>query len=114
MMAAPGTLLRLSSREPATGASVMLLRTIGIRDVVIGLGTVAAAASGDPRALRRWLLAGLGSDSLDAVIGWASRDSIGGPEAAGATAAAALFAGLDLLTLAAAAAPAAPEVAPAA
>ena len=43
LMAAPSTALGLSRREPPTGASVLLLRTIGIRDFVIGIGTIWSA-----------------------------------------------------------------------
>ena len=60
-----------------TGASVLLMRTIGIRDLVLGLGTVAAARSDDVRDVRRWTASALASDSLDVAVSLASSRSIG-------------------------------------
>jgi hypothetical protein len=77
LVAAPGPFLRLSRREQPTGASLLLLRTIGIRDLVLGLGTVAAARSEEVNDLRRWTAATLASDSLDVVASLASMRSIG-------------------------------------
>jgi hypothetical protein len=64
----PETFLRF---EPPIGGSSMplLLRTVGIRDLAIGLGTVAAAQSLSDGDLRRWLAAGLASDVLDVAAG---------------------------------------------
>jgi len=73
----PGPFLRLSRREEPTGASLLLLRTIGIRDLVLGLGMVSAARSEEMSDLRRWSTATLASDSLDAVASVASMPSIG-------------------------------------
>jgi hypothetical protein len=69
--------MRLSGREEVTGAANLLMRTIGIRDLVLGLGTVAAARSGDVRDARRWTAAALASDSLDVGVSLASFRSIG-------------------------------------
>ncbi len=77
LIAAPGPFLRLSRREPPTGASILLLRTIGIRDLVLGLGTVSAARSDGPDDVRRWSTATLTSDALDVVASVASWRSIG-------------------------------------
>jgi hypothetical protein len=77
LIAAPGPFLDLSRREPSTGAARLLLRTIGIRDLVLGLGTVAASRSDDARDVRRWTAVTLASDSLDVVASVASRRSIG-------------------------------------
>jgi hypothetical protein len=77
LIAAPGPFLRLSRRERPTGASELLLRTIGIRDLVLGLGTVAAARSEEASDLRRWTTVTLASDSLDVVASVASIRSIG-------------------------------------
>lgn len=77
LIVAPGPPLRLSSREPPTSASVLLLRTIGIRDLVLGLGTVAASRSGEVRDARRWTTMALASDSLDVAASLASTRSIG-------------------------------------
>jgi len=96
IIAAPGALFRLSSREQSTGASRMLLRTIGIRDLAIGVGTVRAARNGDREATRSWVTAGLLSDSLDAVTSVVSIPSIGVAEGLGAAAAALSFVGGDI------------------
>jgi hypothetical protein len=69
--------MRLSGTEPPTGASLLLMRTIGIRDLVLGLGTVAAATSDGLGDVRRWTMAALASDSLDTVVSLASFRSIG-------------------------------------
>lgn len=52
---------------PATeqGGKVAV-RALGIRDLVIGVGTVQAASSGDP-ALRRWVVSGGLCDMTDAA-----------------------------------------------
>ncbi len=96
LVAAPSTALGFSRRETRTGASVLLLRTIGIRDVVIGLGTVLAARSGSERDARHWLHMGLTSDGMDAITGLLSRRSIGAVEAIGSGGVALAFVGLDL------------------
>src|SRR5579863_5155856 len=84
LIAAPGPFLRLSRREQTTAASVLLLRTIGIRDLVLGLGTVAGARSGSASDTRRWTSVTLTSDSLDVVASIASRRSIGNVNAVAA------------------------------
>ena len=96
LMAAPSTALRLSRREPPTGASVLLLRTIGIRDLVIGIGTMWAASTGDEDDARRWLRVGLSSDGMDALTGLLSAPTIGAAEAIASAGAALTFVGLDL------------------
>ncbi len=55
----------------------LLLRTVGIRDLAIGLGTVAAARSPSHADLRRWLAAGLASDALDVAAGIAGARTTG-------------------------------------
>ena len=55
----------------------MLMRTIGIRDLVLGLGTVAAATSDLAGDVGLWNSAALASDSLDTVVSLASFRSIG-------------------------------------
>ncbi len=74
--ASPGRFLRW---EPSVARSSMplTLRTVGIRDLAVGLGTLSAVRSGTPQDLRRWLLAGLVSDGLDVAAGAASTRSIG-------------------------------------
>ncbi len=99
LAAAPGAALRLTPREPPTPASVLLMRTIGIRDIVIGAGTVGAALWGTRDDARRWLTAGLASDSLDLAAGLHSGRSLGALECAVAVGSAATFVGLDLRAL---------------
>ena len=91
LIAAPGPPLRLSSRQGATGAARLLLRTIGIRDLVLGLGTIAAARSGVEKDARRWMMATLASDSLDVVASLASLRSIGKRDASVAAVLALVF-----------------------
>lgn len=43
LIVAPGAPMRLAGPQEPTGADMLLMRTIGIRDLVLGLGTVAAA-----------------------------------------------------------------------
>jgi len=69
--------MRLSGREEPTAAGLLLMRTIGIRDLVLGLGTVAAARSSNVGDVRRWTATALASDSLDAATSLASFRSIG-------------------------------------
>ena len=100
LVVAPTGFLRLSGREAPTPVSVLLMRTIGIRDLVLGIGTVAAARQGDGADVRRWTSAGLASDSLDVVAGLVAARSIGRAESAAAAAAALVFALGDTLALA--------------
>ncbi len=99
LVLAPGWFLRLSGREAPTPVSVLLMRTIGIRDLVLGIGTVTAARSGGGGELRHWTSVGLGSDSLDVLASLATRRSIGSAEAVGAAAAALVFAAGDVVAL---------------
>jgi len=84
LIAAPGMPTRLARRTEPTAAEVLLMRTIGIRDVVLGVGTVAAVRSGDVGDIRRWLAAGLASDSLDVAASVASMRAIGKRDSFGA------------------------------
>ena len=99
LVLAPKRFLQLSSRESPTGASVLLLRTIGIRDLVIGTGTLLGARQGGAAEHRRWTAIGAASDSLDVVASVASWRAIGKKESLGATAAAAAFLFGDVLAL---------------
>jgi hypothetical protein len=76
LIIAPGLPMRLGD-EPPSGASLLLMRTIGIRDLVLGIGTVAAVRSGSAAEARRWTSAGLASDSLDTALSLVSVRSIG-------------------------------------
>jgi uncharacterized membrane protein HdeD (DUF308 family) len=91
LIVAPGGPLRLSNPHGATGASRLLLRTIGIRDLVLGLGMVAAARSPEVSETRRWTTMTLASDSLDVVASLASMRSIGKRDSVLAAALAAVF-----------------------
>ncbi len=99
LVVAPGRFLRLSGRETPSAVSVLLMRTIGIRDLVIGAGTVMAARRGSDGDLRRWTSAGLASDSLDVLASLIGAPSIGGAEAAGAAGAALVFTLGDVVVL---------------
>ncbi len=99
LIVAPGVPMRLSGREEPTAASLLLMRTIGIRDLVVGMGTVVAARSDTAVDRRRWALAGLASDGLDTVVGLAGFRSIGRREAVAAGALAFLFACGDVLAV---------------
>ena len=55
----------------------LLMRTVGIRDLAIGLGTMLTAKSGSPDDLGRWIGAGLLSDALDVVAGLAGSPTMG-------------------------------------
>ena len=77
LIAAPAAPMRLSGREEPTNAALLLMRTVGVRDLVLGLGSVAAAKSGDLKDGRRWTAAALASDSLDVAVSLASFRSIG-------------------------------------
>jgi len=96
LIAAPGVPIRLSGREQPTGASRLLMRTIGIRDLVLGLGTVAAARSGEPADFERWTTAALASDSLDALASLASLRSIGARDSGAAALLSLIFVGGDI------------------
>jgi hypothetical protein len=77
LMMAPGAPMRLAGTQSPTGAALLLMRTIGIRDLVLGLGTVIAAQSDDESDERRWVKATLASDALDTVVSLAAMRSIG-------------------------------------
>lgn len=99
LMAIPRLVLGISGREESTATEVLLLRTIGIRDVVIGAGVVAAARSGDVDELHRWTRTALVSDSLDVAASVAASRSIGTRDAAAAALTAVLAALGDLHVL---------------
>jgi len=96
LIAAPKVPMRLAGGTEPTGAAVLLMRTIGIRDLVLGLGTVAAATSGMAGDVSRWNSAALASDSLDTVLSLASFRSIGRRDACAAAVLAGAFACGDL------------------
>jgi hypothetical protein len=98
-MVAPGAPLRLSGTESPTAAALLLMRTVGIRDLVLGLGTVFAARSNVQSDVRRWVKATLASDVLDAVISLAVLRSIGRRDSLSAAGLALIFVSGDLQAL---------------
>lgn len=91
--------MRLAGTESPSGASILLMRTIGIRDLVLGLGTVSATRSKNQSDPRRWLKATLASDALDSVVSLAALRSIGKRDALFAAALALGFVYGDLQAL---------------
>src|ERR1700722_18400447 len=91
--------MKLAGRHDPDAVSVLLMRTIGIRDLVLGLGTVAACWRGDDSDIRRWLAVTLASDALDATVSLASLRAIGTRDAVAAAALGAIFVGGDVQAL---------------
>ena len=98
MIAMPRLVLRLAARE-ITGAEVLLTRTIGIRDAVLGAGGMAALRSDDYQAARTWIVAGLTSDVMDTVAGLFSARWVGGKAAFLATSLGAQMTAADVWAL---------------
>jgi hypothetical protein len=80
MILAPGRFF-----SPGSGTETLLMRTIGIRDVVLGSGACAAWARGEERELQRWATVGLVSDGADVVTGLCSKSLVGSRSALIAT-----------------------------
>jgi hypothetical protein len=74
---APGSFLRWEPDIPSGSSMVLLMRTVGIRDLAIGFGTASALRSGSTRDLQRWVGAGLLSDVLDVGAGLSSARTTG-------------------------------------
>ena len=67
-VAMPRLFGRLGGIQYAEQPSVATaIRSVGVRDVVIGLGLLRALQRGDQRDLHRWLVARTASDAGDAV-----------------------------------------------
>ncbi len=96
---APGTFVDRFVEDESSGTLVLFARTVGVRDLALGLGTLAAERSGNPADLQRWVRAGLVSDALDFVFGLASTKLIGRRGVAKATATVVPVIALDLLGL---------------
>ena len=77
LAAAPGRVLKGSVGEGPSGSMLLLARTVGIRDLVIGAGTISALRSGEGGDVSRWVAVGLTSDVLDAVAGLAGTRLVG-------------------------------------
>ncbi len=100
LIVAPKVPMRVSGREEPTGASVLLMRTIGIRDLVLGLGTVTSARSEDGNdGARRWTSMAMTSDSIDTLVSLASFRSIGKRDSVAAAVLAFVFVCGDFLAL---------------
>jgi hypothetical protein len=73
LIGAPG----LAGATPASAdGRAVLIRTIGIRDVVVGAGTLAALRR-DPRSAGLWAATGLASDIADVVLAIGSFRQLG-------------------------------------
>jgi hypothetical protein len=55
----------------------LLLRTVGIRDLAVGVGTAAALRTSSGEDFRAWIAAGLLSDTFDVVAGIAGSRTTG-------------------------------------
>jgi len=82
--------------KPESGAETLLMKTIGIRDLVLGSGALAAWLRGDG-AFRTWATAGLVSDSADLALGLRSKPLVGTKSAMIATLAPVPFVGAAVL-----------------
>jgi len=70
-------MLRAMDRDtPAEGSLVMWARTVGIRDLVLGVGTLAATFAGISET-KRWASVCLASDAIDTAAGTLSSPYIG-------------------------------------
>jgi hypothetical protein len=99
MLVAPTLPLRLGRDSGPHATAVILMRTIGIRDLALGLGTIAAARSGDDVQTDRWTTMALASDSMDVATSLASAKAIGIRDALAAALLAGLFAWGDIRAL---------------
>jgi len=107
LLAAPGAPMRMAGTGGPTGAALLLMRTIGVRDLVLGLGTLATSGPDTVDGSSPWLRATLASDVLDTVVGLLAIRSVGRRDALVAAGLALAFVGGDLLAVRAEAAPAA-------
>jgi hypothetical protein len=71
--------------SPGSGTETLLMRTIGIRDLVLGSGACAAWARGGDSEFRLWATLGLVSDGADFVTGLRSTPLVGSRSALIAT-----------------------------
>ena len=81
LLALAKPMLKLVQGGEPDGFAVLGLRIVGVRDLLIGLGTLEAARS-DPAALARWTTVGMANDIADSVLGAASAPSLGKLKAA--------------------------------
>jgi hypothetical protein len=74
---APRAFLRWERDVPPASSMMLLMRTVGIRDLALGVGTACSVYSGSNGDLRLWLGAGLLSDALDVGAGLSSARTTG-------------------------------------
>ena len=74
---APRSVLRMQTADEPSDSFVLMTRTVGIRDFVVGIGSASAVQSNNRDEVRRWLIVGLLSDLLDIAAAVSSRHSIG-------------------------------------
>ena len=85
LVVAPGAFVRRFVDDEASGSLVLSTRTVGVRDLALGIGTLAADDSGSTSDVERWVQVGLISDSLHFVTGLVSSRPVGRRGAAMAT-----------------------------
>jgi hypothetical protein len=68
LIVAPRATAKLLRADSSSAGFALLIRTVGIRDLVLGIGTIRATYA-SPDETRPWMLAGLASDSLDVFAG---------------------------------------------
>jgi len=73
----PRPFLRLEEPIPPGSSMTLLMRTVGIRDLALGVGTLRTVRSGTTTDIERWIAAGLVSDALDVAAGLASARTMG-------------------------------------
>jgi hypothetical protein len=100
MITAPAPVIRLGSGQDPPGDLVLMTRTVGVRDLALGLGTVWSCRSRSSKESRRWIALGLCSDVLDLTVGVTSARSVGRRGALIAALAPVPFIALDLAALA--------------
>lgn len=66
---APRSVVSRQATDEPSGSLLLMTRTVGIRDLVVGIGSLAALRSGRNDDVRRWVRVGLLSDVLDVVAG---------------------------------------------
>src|ERR1700744_1354812 len=78
-VAVGATMILAPSRifSPGSGTETLLMRTIGIRDVVLGSGACAAWGRGEEGELKRWATGGLARDAAYFVPGLRSKPLVG-------------------------------------
>lgn len=76
LSASPELFLRWE--PPVAGTSMpLLLRTVGIRDLAVGVGTAVALRPSSGEAFRSWIAVGLLSDAFDVAAGIAGSRTTG-------------------------------------